>query len=52
MFEELATAEKCVLCKKVGLAATPHALLNQLVREFEEVLRCVGRGLCMLKHQI
>ena len=44
MFEELITADKCVCCKSVGLAIAPHTLLKQLVREFEEVLRCVGRG--------
>ena len=44
MFEELITADKCVCCKNAGLATSPHALLKQLVREFEEVLRCVGRG--------
>ena len=44
MFEELITADKCVYCKNAGLAITPHALLKQLVRELEEVLRCVGRG--------
>ena len=44
MFEECITADKCVCCKSAGLAIAPHALLKQLVREFEEVLRCVGRG--------
>ena len=53
MFEELVTADKCVCCKSAGLATSPHALLKQLIREFEEVLRCVGRGfLCMLLYQI
>ena len=44
MFEECINVDNCVCCKSVGLAIAPHALLKQLVREFEEVLRCVGRG--------
>ncbi len=49
MFEELTTADKCVCCKKAGLVTTPHALMKQWSGKLVEVLRCVGRGLCMLK---
>ena len=44
VFEELIAADKCVCCKNAGLVTTPHTLLKQPIREFEEVLRCVGRG--------
>ena len=53
MFEELVAADECMCCKNAGLATSPHTLLKQLIREFEEVPRCVERGfLCMLKDQI